>query len=158
MLSCLGVFVPSEYFSLMWRRHHYRWRTANCNRVWHRIRGHVTLTPVAKHLSMELSLPALATYVCGGWDSNIQLSVNGLADCTITAAYKTCKMFIMLTFDSTHFPSTLLWKKWLANTTIYKCNLEPYLHTSYWGYYIIISSCSFYLSPKKGECDESIIK
>ena len=26
---CLGVFVPFENFSLIWRRHHYRWTAAN---------------------------------------------------------------------------------------------------------------------------------
>ena len=29
ILVCLGVFVPLETFSLIWRRHHNRWRVAN---------------------------------------------------------------------------------------------------------------------------------
>ena len=29
--SVLGVFVPLEKFSLLWRRHHYRWRAAHFN-------------------------------------------------------------------------------------------------------------------------------
>ena len=29
LLVCLGFFVPLENFSLIWRRHHYRWRTVN---------------------------------------------------------------------------------------------------------------------------------
>ena len=28
-VSCLGVFIPLENFSFIWRRHHYRWRGAN---------------------------------------------------------------------------------------------------------------------------------
>ena len=29
MIVCLGFIVPLEIFSLMWKRHHYRWRDEN---------------------------------------------------------------------------------------------------------------------------------
>ena len=42
---------------------------------WHRTsvynghsRGPVTLTPIAEHLAVEMSLPVFTTYVCRGWD------------------------------------------------------------------------------------------
>ena len=83
---CLFLFfVLLENFSLIWRRYHYRWRTANfdlCLAVmaieqwgffnmphplWHGPtlytghlrRWHVTLTPAAERLAVELSLPVL---------------------------------------------------------------------------------------------------
>ena len=74
--------VPLENFSLIWRRHHCGWKAANfeiCSALmaieqwvffnvphllWHgstlyngHLRGHVTLTPVAELLAVELSLP-----------------------------------------------------------------------------------------------------
>ena len=95
----LGFFVPVENFSLIWRRHHYRWRSANVDVYsvfmaieqwgffsvphlrWHgptlyscHFRGPVTLTPVAERLAVELSLPVLTSKVCRRWDSNIQPS------------------------------------------------------------------------------------
>ena len=83
-------FVPLENFSLIWRRHHCRWRAANfdlssalmaieqCMRILLRatlnycdmgqaasvyngnFRGPVTLTPVAERLAEEVSLPVLS--------------------------------------------------------------------------------------------------
>ena len=78
---CLGFFVPPGNFSLLWRRHHCRWRAANfelCpalvaieqwgffnvpNLLWHRpllynghLRGPMTLTPVVERLAVELSV------------------------------------------------------------------------------------------------------
>ena len=29
LFVCLGFFIPLENYSLIWRRHHYQWRTAN---------------------------------------------------------------------------------------------------------------------------------
>ena len=29
LFVCLGFFIPLEDFSLIWRRHHYRWKAAN---------------------------------------------------------------------------------------------------------------------------------
>ena len=80
--------VPLENFSLIWRPHHYRWRASNfdlCSALmaieqwgflsvphllWHgtfvydgHLRGHVTLTHIAEHLAVELSLPIFTTYV-----------------------------------------------------------------------------------------------
>ena len=73
---CLGFFVPLENFLLIWRRHHYRWRTASSALLaieqwglfsvqhlqWYmasvyngHLRGHVTLTPIAERLAVELS-------------------------------------------------------------------------------------------------------
>ena len=34
----------------------------------------MTLTTIAERLAVELSLPVYTTYVCRGWDSNIQPS------------------------------------------------------------------------------------
>ena len=87
--------VPLENFSLIWIRHQCQWRAANfdlCSALmaieqwgflnvqhlqWHRtsvynghLRGLVTLTPVAEHLAVELSL----TYGCRDRDSNTQPS------------------------------------------------------------------------------------
>ena len=95
----LGFFVPVDNFSLIWRRHHYRWRSANVDvysvfmaieqwgffsvphLMWHgptlyscHFRGPVALTPVAERLAVELSLPVLTSKVCRRWDSNIQPS------------------------------------------------------------------------------------
>ena len=95
---CLGFSVPLENFSLIWRRHHYLWRTANFDlysalmaieqwgffNVSHllrhgptlyngHLRGPVTLTPVAElwqRSSHYLFLRLLK--VCRGWDSNTQ--------------------------------------------------------------------------------------
>ena len=81
-----GVIVPLENFSIIWRRHHCRWRVANfdlCSALmaieqWGffnvphplrhgptvynvHLRGPVTLTPNAERLAVELSLPVLTT-------------------------------------------------------------------------------------------------
>ena len=109
---CL-FFIPLESFSLIWRRHHYRWRVAKfdlCSELmaieqwgffsvplllWHgtsvyngHLRGPVTITLVAERLAVELSLLALATWISQGWDSNNKPSLcdtNALTDC-VTAA------------------------------------------------------------------------
>ena len=81
---CLEFIVPLENFSLIWRRHHCRWRAANfdlCSALttieqWGsfnvphplrhgptvyngHLRGPVTITPVNERLAVELSLPVL---------------------------------------------------------------------------------------------------
>ena len=84
----LELIVPLGNFSLIWRRHHCRWRAANfdlCSALmaieqWRffnvphplrhgltlyngHLRGPVTLTPVAeRRLAVELSLPVFTTY------------------------------------------------------------------------------------------------
>ena len=93
------VFVPLENFSLIWRRHHCRWRAANfdlCSELmvieqWGffivphllrhmafvytgHLRGPVRITPIAELLGVELSLPVSTTRVCRDWDSNTQPS------------------------------------------------------------------------------------
>ena len=67
--------------------------------LWHGIsvynghlRGPVTLTPIAEHLAVELSLPVFTTYVCRSWDLNTQASAcgaNTLTHCA-TAAVGCC--------------------------------------------------------------------
>ena len=84
LFVCLGFIIPLENFTLIWRRHHSRWKAANfwsilCTHdieqwgffcvphlVWHgasvykgHIRGPVTLTPIAERLAMMMSLPFL---------------------------------------------------------------------------------------------------
>ena len=82
---CLGFIVPFEKFSLIWRSHHFQWRAAKfylCSALsieqwgffsvphllWHgssiykgNLQGPVTLTSVAEHLAVELSLPVFMT-------------------------------------------------------------------------------------------------
>ena len=83
-----GVFVPLTNFSIIWRRHHYRWRAANfdlCSALsaidqwgffsvphllWHvtsvyngHIRWPVTLILIAEHLAVGLSLYLFYTFV-----------------------------------------------------------------------------------------------
>jgi hypothetical protein len=31
LIDCLGFYVPLKNISLIWRRHHYRWRAAKCS-------------------------------------------------------------------------------------------------------------------------------
>ena len=84
LFVCLGFIIPLENLTLIWSRHHYRWKAANfwpifCtqgidqwgffslpNLLWHvasvnkgHIRGPVTLTPIAEGLAVNLSLPFL---------------------------------------------------------------------------------------------------
>ena len=86
MFVCLEFFVLLENCSLIWRRHHYRWRAANfdlCSALmaveqwgffsvphllWHRasvynghLRGPVSLTSNAQRSAVELSLPVFKT-------------------------------------------------------------------------------------------------
>ena len=86
LFVCLAFFVPLKNFSLIWTRHHYRWRAANFDLysalmaieqwgffsvphlLWHgasiyngHLRGPVTLTPVAERLAVELSLTVFTT-------------------------------------------------------------------------------------------------
>ena len=97
LFVCLGFFVPLEDFSLIWRRHHFRWRAAKfdlCSTLmviqhwgffrvphllWHgasvyngRLRG-----PVTSPNYCQASLPVFTTYLCRGWDSNTQPSASG---------------------------------------------------------------------------------
>ena len=110
----LGYFVPLENFSLVWKRHHCRWKAANfdlCSALmaiqqwgffsvphllWHgasvyngHLRWPVTLTPIAERLAVELSLPVFTAKVCCGWDSNTQPSAckeNALTYCATAVA------------------------------------------------------------------------
>ena len=100
-------------FSVIWRRHHYRWLAANfhlCSafKQWGfltchptltqdiRLNGYlrepVTLTPIAERLAVELSLPVFIDSGCRAWDSNTQPSACeaiALTDCATTI----CAMF-----------------------------------------------------------------
>ena len=96
---CVEFIVPLENFSLLWRRHHCRWRAASFD-LWSalmvieqwgflltchtycdtglpfyngHLRGPVTLTPVAERLAVELSLPDFTTQVCRDRRSNPDL-------------------------------------------------------------------------------------
>ena len=82
---CLGFFVPFENFSLIWRCDHFRLRAANFDLwsplmaidqwgffsvphlLWHgasiyngQLRVPVTLTPIARRLTVGLSLPVVS--------------------------------------------------------------------------------------------------
>ena len=105
LFVCFRIIVPLENFSLIWRRHHYRWRTASFDLfsvlmtieqwgffrmphlLWHGAsvyNGH--LTPFAERLAVELSIPNFTTYVYCGLDSNTQpfaCGANALFHCTI---------------------------------------------------------------------------
>ena len=100
---CLFLFVwsllsHSRNFSIIWRRHHCRWRAANfdlCSALmaieqwgffnvpyllWHgptvyngHLRGPVSLTPVAERLGVKLSLPVCTSQVCRDRGSNPEL-------------------------------------------------------------------------------------
>ena len=95
---CLEFIVPLENFSLILRRHHCRWSSANFNlcsalmaieqwgffSVPHpmrlgptlyncHLRGTMTLTPVAERLAVELSQPVFTTKVCRDRGSNPDL-------------------------------------------------------------------------------------
>ena len=100
LILCLGFLIPLENFSLIWKRHYYRWRASNLDLcwstlmaieqwgffsvphlLWHgasvnngHLRGQATLTPAAKRLAVELPLPVLTTEVCRGWVSNTKPS------------------------------------------------------------------------------------
>ena len=83
---CLEFFVPLENFSLIWRRHHCRWRSAHFDLrlalvaieqwgffnvphpLWHgpnlyngHLRGSLALTPFSERLAVKLSLPVFTT-------------------------------------------------------------------------------------------------
>ena len=109
-VDCFGFSVPLENFSLMWRRHHYRWRAATFDvystlmaikqwgffnvplLLWHLFIIVITFTSALERLEMELSLPVLTTWVFRGQDSNTQLSAYeayAIADCATAGA--TCR-------------------------------------------------------------------
>ena len=101
LFVCLWLFVPLENFSLIYRRHHYRWRAANfqlCSALmaieqwgfysvphllWHgtfvfngHLRGPVTFTLIAERLAVGLSLPVffrLRSVAAGIRTSNLPL-------------------------------------------------------------------------------------
>ena len=55
----------------------------------------MTLTPIAEHLALELSLSVFTTLVCRGWDANTQTSARGahaLTHCATTAVYHGLKL------------------------------------------------------------------
>ena len=136
---CLfGVYRPTREFLLIWRRHHYRCRSANFDLclalmaiepreffsvprlLWHgasvyngHLRGLVTLTLIAELLAVELSLPVFMTSVCGGWDSNTQPSAcgaNAQTHCT-TAAVPFCRQCWRLESENSREGRKTLTKK-----------------------------------------------
>ena len=97
-----GFIVPLENFSLICRRHFYRWRAAKFDLfpalmaieqwgfirvphlLWHgssvyngHLRGPVTVTSIAKRLAVEVSLPVFTNKGCRRWNSKSQPSVCG---------------------------------------------------------------------------------
>ena len=89
---CLEFFVPLEYFSLIWSRHHYRWRAAHfdlCSALvscegslachTYCDMGNLFITFISEDpwhshlmssvLAVERSLPVLTTYECRIWVS-----------------------------------------------------------------------------------------
>ena len=54
------------------------------------LRRHVTITPIAEHLAVELQLPVFTSKVCRGWDLNSQPSACGpkaLTHCATVVVY-----------------------------------------------------------------------
>ena len=111
---CLGFFVPLQNFSLIWRRHHYRWKAANFDLrsaltaieqwgffsvphlLWHGLsvyNGHLLgpkpLTSIAESLAVELSLYLflrLRSVAAGIRASNLPLAGRTLlTDCSTAA-------------------------------------------------------------------------
>ena len=102
LFVCLGLFVPLEIFSLIYRRLHYRWRADKfelcsalmaieqwgfysvAHLLWHgtfvyngHLRGPVTLTLIAERLAVGLSLPVfflLRSVAAGIRTSNLLLA------------------------------------------------------------------------------------
>ena len=142
LFVCVEFFIPLENFSLIWRRHHCRWRAANfdlcsaltCTAIeqwgffnvphllWHgptlyngHRRGHVTLTPVAERLAVELSLPVFTTQVCRDRGSNPDFPHARPTLYLYTTAAVSCKIIL----DKKHiYPSIQvqeLEKKWISN-------------------------------------------
>ena len=116
---CLWFIVPLQNFSLIWRRHHYRWRAANfdlCSALmaieqlgffsvlyllWHgasvyngHLWGPVTHTPIGKRLAVRLSIPVFKT--SRGCDSNIQPSACGANALTHCATATVIHIYICL--------------------------------------------------------------
>ena len=100
LFDCFGVFVPLKNFlthietsllpvngckcrSMLGTHDHWAGRFFSVpHLLWHgtsiyngNLRGPVTLTPIAEHLAVELSLPVFTTYVCCSWNLNTQPSV-----------------------------------------------------------------------------------
>ena len=100
-----GVFRHTliYFFSLIWRRRHCRWRTANFDlspalmdiEQWEsfsvpQILWHGASVYNAEHLAVELPIPVLTTEVCRGRDMNPQLSELYLM-CTCTQFFSSGK-------------------------------------------------------------------
>ena len=82
LLICLFFFfAPLENFSLIWRNHHYQWRTTKFDLCWalmaiaqwESFNGLVTLTLVAEYLQSRAVTTCLTTWVCLNQESNPNL-------------------------------------------------------------------------------------
>ena len=98
LFVCMEFIIPLENFSLIWKPHHCRWRSANfdlCSALmaieqwgffnvphllWHgptiyngNFRGPVKLIPVAERLAVELLVNVFMTWVCRDRGSNHNL-------------------------------------------------------------------------------------
>ena len=107
----------------------------------------MTITPVAKHLVVELSLPVLTTCVCCGWDSDIQptaCKANTLTDCATAALvlkytmymyYENLMDFLLKSFTT----STSISEKKKQKRVTSWISSKPFLYQS-----LLLSSLSSY--------------
>ena len=153
---CLFVWVQIKNFSLIWRRHHYRCRAANfdlysalmaiehwawgffgVSHLWQgafiyngRLRGHVTLAPVAERLAVELSPSLLRLcYV----DLNTKPSAcetNALTDCATTVVlyfefYSLCLGWNLIAKKNwnMNYPHSIFSLHWNLNLKFWLYNL-----------------------------------
>ena len=112
LFVCLGFFISLEKVSLIWRRHHYRWRAAQfvislalmSNRqwgffrvshlLWHGTSVYNGQDPWHSHLLPSVwwwscHYQVFTTKFCRSWNSNSQPSAcgeNALTNCATTAA------------------------------------------------------------------------
>ena len=146
---CLFIwgYCLTRQFSLIWRRHQYRWKTMlGTHGYWAvrvlklstptvtgtfvyygHLRGPLALTPITERLAAELSLLFFTTSVCCGWDSNTQPSAcgaNALTHCAnATVLFEELLISFMKINDNflkyTFFSYRNVW-----NTCLYKNHLQ----------------------------------
>ena len=137
LLVCLGFFVPLENFSLVWRRHHYRWMAANFDLysvfmtseqwgffsvphlLWHESPLIMVVSEDPRNLAVELSLPVY--YVCRGWISNTQPSAceaNAVTYC-VTATLNQFYLHILCIYMWIYF-------SWWMNHGILRISLTSF--------------------------------
>ena len=117
----MGFIVLLENFSLIWTRHHNRWRVQILTYARHSWplssdgflacyiycdTGHPFImviskdpwhTPIAELLAVGLSIPVFTTKVCRGWYSNIQPSACGATATVNTSLYIFISFYTLIT-------------------------------------------------------------